>query len=124
GDVGHQHIAARYVFKAAPWTPFLEPHSGRTFIYAPSTFIDNPFIDQTAYRKQLAASCPSDPELLRAWLEGDWSVARGAYFAAVIDESRNAVATWPEIQEHHGERWQTWLAHDFGSSAPSVTDIV
>ena len=33
------------------------------------------------YRKQLEASCPSDPELLRAWLEGDWAVARGAYFA-------------------------------------------
>jgi hypothetical protein len=124
GDVGHQWMAARYVFKAAPWKPFLEPFSGRTFVYAPSTFLDNPFIDQGAYRRQLGASCPSDPELLRAWLEGDWSVARGAYFAAVLDESRNAVARWPEIPKHRGERWRTYLCHDFGSSAPSVTYIV
>ena len=85
-----------------------------------SLFTANPFIDQEAYRKQLAASCPSDPELLRAWLEGDWAVARGAFFASVIDESRNAVATWPFIPED----WDAYLAHDFGSSAPSVTYVV
>ena len=124
GDVGHQWIAARYVFKAAPWQPFLEPHSGRTFVYAPSTFVDNPFIDQEAYKRQLAASCPSDPELLRAWLEGDWSVARGAYFAAVLEETRNATARWSAIPTHHGDRWLTYLAHDFGSAAPSVTYIM
>jgi hypothetical protein len=120
GDVGHQWIAARYVFKAAPWTPFPEPASGRTFVYAPSTFLDNPYIDQAEYRRQLGASCPSDPELLRAWLEGDWSVARGAYFAAVLDEARNAVARWDAIPA----KWRTYLAHDFGSSAPSVTYVV
>lgn len=124
GDVGHQWIAKRYVFRAAPWTPFLEDKSGRMFVYAPSTFVDNPFIDREQYRRQLESSCPSDPELLRAWLEGDWAVARGAYFAACIDESRNAVPTWTEIPKHHGERWEAYLAHDFGSSAPSVTYVV
>ncbi len=120
GDVGHQWIAARYVFRAAPWQPFLEKKSDRTFVSAPSTFLDNPFIDQDAYRRQLGASCPSDPELLRAWLEGDWTVARGAYFAAVLEESRNAIARWKAIPA----MWQTYLAHDFGSSAPSVTYVV
>src|SRR6267143_1217787 len=124
GDIGHQWCAARYVFRAAPWQPFVEPKSGRTFVYAPVTYLDNPFIDQDAYRQQLGASCPSDPELLRAWLEGDWTVARGAYFAAVLEEARNAVERWPEIPKHRGEPWLTYLAHDFGSSAPSVTYIV
>ena len=124
GDVGHQWIAARYVFRAAPWQPFQEAQSGRTFICAPSTFLDNPFINQIEYRHQLGASCPSDPELLRAWVEGDWTVARGAYFAAVLEESRNACARWANIPMHEGEKWRTYLAHDFGSSAPSVTYIV
>lgn len=124
GDLGHAWLAARYVFRAAPWQPFVEPKSERTFVYAPSTFLDNPFIDQDAYRRQLGASCPADPELLRAWLEGDWSVARGAFFASVLDESRNAIARWPEIPKHRGAKWDTYLAHDFGSSAPSVTYIV
>lgn len=120
GDVGHQWIAVRYVFKSAPWQPFHEEKSGRTFVSCPSTFLDNPFIDQDAYRKQLAASCPSDPELLRAWLEGDWTVARGAFFAAVLEESRNAVARWKEAPRG----WRSYLAHDFGSSAPSVTYVI
>jgi hypothetical protein len=124
GDLGHAFLAQRFVFRAAPWVPFLEPKSGRQFVYAPSTFVDNPFIDQESYRKQLSASCPSDPLLLKAWLEGSWTIARGAYFAAVLDEARNAVARWAEIPKHRGARWPTYLCHDFGSSAPSVTYVV
>jgi len=121
GDCGHGWIAARYVFKAAPWSFFDEPQSGRTWMYAPSVFVDNPFIDQAAYRRQLEASCPSDPELLRAWLQGDWAIARGAYFGLCLSEDRNAVERWPAIPEGN---WYVYLAHDFGSSAPSVTYIV
>src|SRR5262249_49593234 len=58
---------------------------------------------------------------LRAWVEGDWAVARGAYFASVLEESRNAVGPFTEVPRSYGERWKVWLAHDFGSSAPSVT---
>jgi Phage terminase large subunit len=124
GDVGHAWIAKRYVFKAAPWHPFFEEKSKREWIYAPSTYLDNPFIDQAEYKSQLESSCPSDPELLRAWLTGDWSVARGAFFASVLDESRNAVDPWPAIPTYYGVPWETFLAHDFGSSAPSCTYLV
>ncbi|MEJ1372723.1 MAG: phage terminase large subunit [Candidatus Sedimenticola sp. (ex Thyasira tokunagai)] len=136
GDVGHHWIAQRYVFKAKSWQPFHEEKSQRTWVHAPSTFLDNPFIDQDSYKAQLESSCPTDPELLRAWLEGDWAVARGAFFAQVIDEKRNAVDPWAQLpgeiislahvlpakqailQHHH---WDFFLAHDFGTSAPSVT---
>jgi hypothetical protein len=121
GGAGHHWIARRYVFRAVPWVPFFEEKSRREWVYAPSTFIDNEFIDQAQYRDQLESACPSDPELLRAWLEGDWTVARGAYFAGCLEESRNAVGPFEAVPVHHGERWRTWLAHDFGSSAPSVT---
>jgi hypothetical protein len=126
GDVGHAWIAKRYVFKAAPWHPFFEDRSKRNWICAPSIYLDNPFIDQAEYRNQLEASCPSDPELLRAWLEGDWTVARGAYFSAVIDESRNAVDPWQSIpvEYYASGPWTYFLSHDFGSSAPSVTYVI
>ena len=120
GGPGHHWIAKRYVFQAGPWKPFLESKSKRTWIYAPSTFDQNQFIDREQYRQQLESACPSDPELLRAWLYGDWAVNRGAYFASVLDEHRNAVDPWAAIPEN----WETWLAHDFGSSAPSVTYIM
>jgi len=125
GGPGHHWIARRYVFKGKPWVPFLEEKSKREWAHAPSTFLDNPFIDQEAYRAQLESACPSDPELLRAWLEGDWAVARGAYFAACLEESRNAVGPFTEIpKDRRGDRWRTWLSHDFGSSAPSATYLM
>lgn len=129
GGPGHHWLARRYVFKGKPWRPFHEERSKRTWVYAPSTFDGNQFIDREQYRNQLEGACPSDPELLRAWLTGDWAVNRGAYFASVLDESRNAVDPWDEIPgENHWRRgaslWQHWLAHDFGSTAPSVTFLV
>ena len=130
GGAGHHWLAKRYVFKSKPWTPFSDEQSGRQWVYAPSTYRDNPFIDQAQYIKQLEASCPTDKELLRAWLEGDWAVARGAYFASVIDEKRNAIDPLTIIPERkdgwnrESNKWEHWLAHDYGSSAPSATYIM
>lgn len=103
---------------------FLEEKSKRHWCYAPSTFAGNQFIDREQYRGQLQSACPDDPELLRAWIEGDWAVNRGAYFGSVLEESRNAIDPLPEIPKTNGERWGNWLAHDFGSSAPSVTYVI
>jgi hypothetical protein len=129
GGVGHHWLAKRYVFKAAPWTPYTEEKSGRLWTYCPSTFAGNHFIDRQQYGEQLRSSCPDDPELLKAWVDGDWTIARGAYFASVLDEARNAVDPWqavPRVLQGYGpgSAWPTYLAHDFGSSAPSVTYIV
>ena len=124
GGPGHHWVAKRYVFTGTPWRPFTEPKSKRQWIHAPSTFAGNQFIDREQYREQLESSCPHDPELLRAWIEGDWTVSRGAYFASVLDESRNAVDPWAAIPTHYGQRWKTYLTHDFGSSAPSVTYVI
>lgn len=120
GGVGHFWIAKRYVFTGAPWTPVFEPKSKRDWIYAPSTYQDNNFIDRAQYLDQLTSSCPDDAELLRAWVDGDWAVNRGAYFASVLDEGRNAIEPWSAMPKF----WETYLAHDFGSSAPSATYII
>lgn len=135
GGPGHAWLSRRYVFRAAPWHPFHEEQSARLWIYVPSTYKDNPYIDQAQYEAQLRASCPTDPELLRAWLEGDWAIARGAYFGSVLSESRNAIDPWDGLPESGLPGWQEkiigtppgwryYLAHDYGSSAPSVTYIV
>lgn len=120
GGVGHYWLAKRYVFKSGPWQPFNEEKSRRPWVYAPSTYAGNRFIDREQYGEQLRSSCPDDAELLKAWIDGDWAIARGAYFANVLDEARNAVDPWQSIPRG----WSTYLTHDFGSSAPSVTYIV
>lgn len=122
GGVGHHWLARRYVFRNAPWKPFDEEKSKRQWVYAPSTFKGNQFIDRDQYENQLVSACPDDQELLRAWLEGDWAVNRGAYFASCLDENRNAIHPIDELP--NDPDWSHYLAHDFGSSAPSVTYLV
>jgi len=123
GGIGHHWLAARYVFKSsAPWTPFYEDRSKREWVYAPSTFDGNNMIDREQYLDQLTSSCPDDPELLSAWVDGNWAIIRGAYFADCLSEQRNAVASWESLPIDDG--WHIFLAHDFGSSAPSVTFVV
>ncbi len=101
GGPGHQWLAKRYVFACnAPWEVFHEARSKRRWVYAPSTFAGNNLIDREQYKDQLEAACPDDPELLRAWTEGDWSIARGAYFASCLEEKRNAVAPWHALPSY------------------------
>jgi len=44
----------------------------------------------------------------------------------VIEESRNAIDPWPEPHDKgmFTDEWDLFLAHDYGSSAPSVTYLV
>jgi hypothetical protein len=146
GGPGHQWIVRRHVFAAAPWAPYREEKTGRTFINCPSTFGDNPHLDQREYGAQLDAATATDPELGRAWREGDWTVLRGSYFAAVLDQGRVMVEPWnpkslPRKPPHDdapgawmrrmveiqsggpAPAWDLFLAHDFGVSAPSVTFV-
>lgn len=138
GDVGHGWIVQRYIARAEPWAPFVTDQTSRTCVRCPSTYRDNPNIDRDGYRAQLEASCPTDPELLRAWLDGDWNIARGAYFASVLT-TRTAIQPWPNLPHQpdlshllpakravvaRDYMWRTYLAHDFGTSAPSCTYVL
>ena len=124
GGAGHHWLAKRYAMKT-PWTPYTDTATGAQFVTIASTYKDNQFIDQEKYAKNLIASCSTDPELGRAWLSGDWSIIRGAYFSTVIDESRNMIEPWHKlptaIETNYIDPWEYYLSHDFGVSAPSVT---
>ncbi len=124
GGPGHGWIVRRHVFAARPWQVYVEKKSGRQFINCPSTYRDNEHLDQGSYAAQLAAACATDPELLKAWDGGDWTIARGAYFSAVLDQSRVLVESWPNDFARKSERgWKLFISHDFGVSAPSVTFV-
>lgn len=119
GGVGQAWLSKRIALRGTPWKPFRDER-GDLWCYCPSTLEDNEHIDQAGYRAALEAACQTDPELLKAWLHGDFTAARGAFFSDVIDERRNLVEPWQKIPEG----WETWIGHDFGSSAPSVTYVV
>lgn len=132
GGPGHAWLARRFVFNGtSPWLPHRAP-DGTTAVYAPSTLKDNPHLGAD-YERQLAAACATDGELLKAWVNGSWAIARGAYFATVLDEQRVSVDEWSGLPEdarsrfarrHGAAGWEYSLAHDFGVAAPSVTYIV
>jgi hypothetical protein len=140
GGVGHAWLVRRYALRE-PWKPYVDAATGFDFVSINSTYRDNQFIDRGRYAQNLMASCATDPELGRAWLNGDWSVLRGAYFSTVIDEQRNMIEPWPHLPNRHRkpgantlahhdprlamtDRWEFYLAHDFGVAAPSVTYLV
>lgn len=140
GGAGHHWLVNRHMLKQQ-WIPYADPATGQDFVTIHSTYRDNKFIDREKYAKNLLASCSTDPELGRAWLNGDWSILRGAYFSSVIDESRIMFEPWAtlpaqldlkraqnHIAHHWGNyreyEWRYYLAHDFGVSAPSVTYAV
>lgn len=134
--VGHAWLARRHALRTA-WTPYTDEATDFDFVTISSTYRDNDFIDQERYAKNLLASCATDRELGKAWLTGDWSVLRGAYFSSVLDESRVMIEPWPYLKgglsaeptakgyringARYNARWSAFLAHDFGVSAPSIT---
>ena len=76
---------------------------------------------------QQAARLP-DPKVSRsefpghaAWIDGDWSIARGAFFAGTLDEREHMLpVAWPH---QITRQWLPFIAMDWGSSAPSVVYV-
>ena len=76
-----------------------DPETGRQRVYIPSRVADNPFLGDD-YVARLKAS--GSPELVKAWLEGDWSVVAGAFFpefstARHVVAPRPLPAHWPRM---------------------------
>lgn len=112
----HAFIHQTYIAAAPAWHPF--EVDGETWVQCPSVFTDNPHLDHADYERRLRASCGNDEELARAWLSGDWNIARGAYFAGVLDEKAHMLpVAWPYPVT---KAWRPFIAMDWGSSAPSV----
>ncbi len=133
GGPGHGWIKKRHVLRTE-WQPYVDDATGASFVTINGTFESNVFIDQAAYERNLKASCAGDPALALAWLSGDWTAIRGAFFECLTDKSM--VDPWQTLPggvgiERHtdfmyqGEvkarhHWRFWLAGDFGTAAPAV----
>ncbi len=87
GGSGHQWVKARYrlgthpqgfeVFTSEFVNPFTKRKVEKTRVFIPSKVSDNKFLgdDYVANLFQVGSE-----NLVRAWLEGDWSVIEGAFF--------------------------------------------
>jgi hypothetical protein len=112
----HSFIHSRFISKQLAWHPY--EVDGEIWVNCPSTYLDNPHLNHQDYFRRLKASANSDEALLKAWTEGDWNIARGAFFADVLDQEIHMVPeAWPFPVT---KDWKSFVAMDWGTSAPSA----
>lgn len=118
GGPGQHWVKARYIDPAPggweiiktefenPWT---HEKITRDRVFIPGKITDHDLLG-AAYIANLQMS--GSPELVRAWLEGDWNVVSGAFFPEFSTE-RHVVKPFA-IPEH----WSRIRAMDWGSARP------
>jgi hypothetical protein len=110
GGPGHQWVRARYIDPApAGFEIIKDAVSGLERVYIPSRVHDNKFLGES-YVNQLKAS--GSKELVKAWLEGDWSVIEGAFFDC-WDQAQHVIRPF----EIPGD-WLRFRSADWGSARP------
>jgi hypothetical protein len=110
GGPGHQWVKARYIDPAPQgWKVLQDRNTKLQRIYIPSRVSDNAYLGDE-YVQRLKAS--GSAELVRAWLEGDWSVVSGAFFPE-FSFARHVIAP-RELPAH----WARFRAFDWGSARP------
>jgi hypothetical protein len=116
GGPGHQWIKQRYIDPAPSGfkrlVRMLPTGDEHRAVYIPSRVSDNKILlsKDPGYVNRL--HLVGSPTLVRAWLEGDWSVIEGAYFPEFSYE-RHVIAPFA-IPEH----WVRIRAMDWGSAKP------
>ena len=118
GGSGHHWVKARYrldefpqggeVFRFEFKNPFTGRSVERTRVFIPSRVYDNKYLNDN-YVANLHQVGSAD--LVRAWLEGDWSVIEGAFFDDWC--GKNIVAPFAVPPE-----WTRFRSVDWGSRAP------
>lgn len=120
GGVGHHEVKAYYVDPAPKGMELLENFDTledgtvqvTTKMFIPSRVYDNKILlaNDPAYISRLKEI--GSPELVRAWLEGDWNVITGAYFPE-FRADKHVIEPF-DIPEH----WMRFRAMDWGSASP------
>lgn len=114
GGAGHQWIYERYIANRPDGEIYYEPQTKRKVMTFNSTYRDNPNIDRQQYAELLETSTANDAELAKAFIDGDWNIARGAYFATVLDRDRSTIPNWASVPQG----WTPLIGMDYGTAAP------
>ena len=118
GGAGHAWVKARYIDAGAYEVvseSFVNPFDGAISrldrVFIPARLMDNPLLMERDpnYVARLAQS--GSAELVRAWLEGDWSVVQGAFFS---EWSGRNILTPFEVPRF----WTRFRSFDWGYAAP------
>lgn len=117
GGSGHHWLKQKFI-KPAPLGNkrlTLELPNGKQFsyIYIPSRVADNKILLQNDPDYINNLYLVGSPELVRAWLEGDFEIHEGSYFTEF--GQRHIIAPFPLSDIKH---WQKYLGFDWGYKSP------
>lgn len=110
-NLGHAWVKEMFIDKG-PLTIFKEKGvKGMLRQFIPSLPSDNPSLleEDPGYIERLKAQ--SDPELVKAYLYGDWNISAGTFFTNFSSKNRIAPFTIPE-------HWTRFRAFDWGANDP------
>lgn len=114
GGPGHNWVKARYVDEG-PFNLVTDDETGMQRVFIPARISDNPTLltNDPQYINRLKMS--GSEALVKAWLDGDWSIIDGAFFPEWGSEL---------ILPHHDFKnalttdWTYFMAGDWGSAHP------
>src|SRR5262245_14138247 len=111
GGPGH-HWVKQWAIDIGPQRPYRDPDTGLTRVFIPARVSDNPALlsADPNYINRLRAS--GSPELVRAWLEGDWDVVEGAFFPE-FRRDLHAITPFTIPLD-----WTCFRSMDWGSARP------
>ena len=116
GGIGH-HAVKHYFIDPAPKGMEIiksidEDGAINTRMFIPSRVYDNVILMQNDPQYVSRLRELGSPELVKAWLEGDWNVITGAYFPEFSDKKH---VLRPFIIPEH---WMRFRSMDWGSATP------
>jgi Terminase large subunit, T4likevirus-type, N-terminal len=111
GGAGAHWVKARYVSPAPLGNQVItDPDTGLKRIFIPSKVRDNQYLDQDKYVAQLRMS--GSEQLVKAWLDGDWSQVENAFFS----EWEDATHIIEPFKIPH--EWTHFRSCDWGFAVP------
>lgn len=114
GGPGHNWVKARYIDPAPQGFEVLEDDEGQQRVFIPAKVADNQalMVNDPGYVSRLKQS--GSDQLVKAWLDGDWSIIEGAFFDCWSSDLVIEPFTVPE-------HWLRFRSFDWGSARPFST---
>jgi hypothetical protein len=110
GGPGQGWVKARYIDPAPfGWKVIRDDRTGLERVYIPSRVADNKYLG-TDYVQRLKGA--GSEQLVKAWLEGDWTAIEGAFFAEWSNE-RHVIQPFAIPPD-----WLRFRSMDWGFAAP------
>lgn len=112
GGPGHGQVKARFISPAPPGTP-IKDEGGDICMFIPSSVEDNKVLVENDPKYVRMLKSIRNPELRKAWLEGDWDVVAGGFFSDLWQPHKLIVRPF-QIPKH----WDRVMGFDWGSAKP------